>query len=887
MTPLRWLLARLGRARMDRDLADEIELHIDENIEELIAAGSTREEAAREARRAFGNVTRLREESRDVWRPRALHDLASDLRYAIRQLRHNPSFAGAAILTLAIGIGANSAIFSVVNAIVFRPLPYAEPERLVSVKSMNMRGGPQPTTLSYFTFFEFRRAGVFERMASYRDTGLTLTGRDLPVQLDGQIVSWDLFDLLGVPPVLGRGFLPTEEAPTERVVVLGYDTWQVHFGGDPAIVGRSILIDNEPNTVVGVAQKGFTFPIRSRPVQIWTTLARDASSNTVQPITEQRGARLLNGVARLSPGTSLEHAHARLDAVAARLAVEHPATHKNLPATYVRSELASMLGPARQAILFLWGAVSMVLLIACANIANMLLARTADRQHELGVRAAIGGSRGRIVRQLLTENLAIAMVGAALGAAGAVAVVRLLVSLTAEYLPRAADIHVDGDVLVFTAGLAVAVTILVSVPPALWVGRATLGRAIGSGARTTAAGPERVRGALVVAQVSVGLMLLSIASILGAGFVQRMQRDVGFNPDSLLTFRAGLPGAGHSNDQQIAFMNSLLERLDGAPGVVSAALGMPLPLVGNEMSVSFNIEERPAGPSERPSSNMAIVSPGYFRTIGTPIVEGRAFTPDDDENHLRVVVVNKAFADKFFPGVSAVGKRIASGATSNRDARNGGTVFREIVGVVGNARQSTGGRDAEPIYYFPYEQMPWGPPTVIVRTTLPVETVVPDIRRTVAALNAHVPVHDVKTMSAILARGMAPPRFLTVLMSSFAAIGLLLTATGLYGLLSYAVARRTREIGVRVALGASRGSIVSMILRRALLLIAIGTALGGAGMLAGTALLRPLIEQLDAPHPLGWMAVAVAVVFSTAVAAAYPPARRAASIDPTTALRME
>jgi len=387
--------------------------------------------------------------------------------------------------------------------------------------------------------------------------------------------------------------------------------------------------------------------------------------------------------------------------------------------------------------------------------------------------------------------------------------------------------------------------------------------------------------------VSVGLILLSVASILGAGFVQLTRRDVGFIPDNLLTFRAGLSGARYSNDQQIAFLDSLLERLDGAPGVVSTAVGMPLPLVGNEMSVAFNIEERPAGPSERPSSNMAIVSPGYFRTIGTPIIEGRVFTNDDDENHPRVLVVNKAFAGKFFPGASAVGKRIASGATSNRDARNGGTVFREIVGVVGNARQSAGGRDAEPIYYFPYKQMPWGPPSVIVRTTLPLETIVPDIRRMVAALDSQVPVHDVNTMTTIFARGMAPPRFLTVLMSSFAAIGLLLTATGLYGLLSYAVARRTREIGVRVALGASRGSIVSMILGRALMLIAIGTALGGAGMLAGNALLRQLIELLDAPHPLGWMAAAVAVVTLTAVAAAYPPARRAASIDPTTALRME
>jgi predicted permease len=887
MTLLRWIRSLFERDRMDRDLADEIALHIEEKAEELVATGLTRDAAVREARRAFGNVTAIRERSRDVWRWRAGHDMASDVRYAMRQLRHNPSFAGAAILTLAIGIGANSAIFSVVNAVVFRSLPYHEPGALVSVASANLRSGGQPTSLSYFTFFEFRRAGVFERIASYRDEGLTLTGGDRAVQLDGQIVSWDLFDLLGVPPLVGRGFVSSEEAPDARVVILSYDTWQTYFGGDPAIVGRAITIDGAPNTVVGVARPGFTYPIRSRPVRIWTTLARDASSATVQPITEQRGARLLNAVARLRPGMTREQAHAQLDAVAAQLAVEHPATHKNLPTTHVRSELESMLGPARQAILILWGAVALVLLIACANIANMLLARTADRQHELSVRAAIGGSRGRIVRQLLTENLTIAAIGTSMGIAGAIAAVRLLVAMTAEYLPRAAEVRVDASVLLFTAGLGFVITVLVSVPPALSIGRAAPGRGLAGGSRAITLRQERLRGALVVAQVSVGLILLSVAGLLGAGFLQMTRRDPGFALDNLLTFRAELSGPRYTTDGQIAFIDALLERLDASPGIPSAAVGMPLPLVGNEMAVAFDIEERPAGPSERPSSNMAIVSPGYFRTIGTPIIEGRGFTNQDDENHPRVLVVNKAFAEKFFPGVSALGKRIASGATSNHDARIGGTVFREIVGVVGNARQSASGSRPEPIYYFPYKQMPWGPPSVIVRTTLPDETILPAIRQVVAGLDPNVPVHGAKSMAAIFATGIAPPRFVTTLMGSFAAIGLLLTATGLYGLLAYTVARRTREIGVRVALGATRRSVVSMILGRALRLTAVGAALGAAGMLAARPLLNQLIVVFEPPHPVAWLAAALAIVTITAIAAAYPPARRAASIDPTNALRME
>jgi putative ABC transport system permease protein len=886
MSPLRWIRNLFVRRRMEQDLADEVALHIEEKAEALMAAGLSREAATHAARRAFGNVARVREQSQDVWRWRAGHDFAGDISYAIRQLRHSPSFAAAAILTLAVAIGANSAIFSVVNAVVFRPLPFAEPPRVVSVASMNVRGTPRPIQLSYFTFFEFRRAGVFERIASYRDSGMTLTGGDLPVQLDGQIVSWDLFDVLGVPPVLGRGFLASEEAPGARVVILGYDTWQSQFGGDPTIIGRSIVLDGEPNTVVGIAQKGFTYPIRNRPVQVWTTLARDASSATVQPITEQRGARMLSAVARLAPDTSIEQARTRLDAVAARLAAEHPATNKNLPATYVRPELEAMLGGSRGAILVLWAAVALVLLIACANLANMLLARTTDRRHELGVRMAIGGSRGRVVRQLLTENLTLTAIGAALGVAGSVVIVRGLVAMTTDYLPRAAGVEVDGGVLVFTVGLAIAVAIVVSVPPALWIARADLGRSIGSASRAVAGTHERLRGALVVAQVSVGLVLLSVASTLGAGFVHLTQRNPGFRFDNLLTFRIELTGARYTRARQVAFIDQMLDRLEAAPGIESATAGMPLPLTGNEMRVTFNIEERPVGPTERPASDMAIVTPSYFRTIGTPIVQGRAFTDDDDEHQPRVLIVNQAFAEKFFPGGSAIGKRIESGATSNRDAREGGPHFREIVGIVGNARQNPGGRDPDPIYYFPYKQMTWSPPSVIVRSALPAATVLPEIRRIVAALDPQVPVHGAKAMSAVFSTGLAAPRFLTVLMSSFAALGLLLTATGLYGLLSYTVSRQTREIGVRVALGASRHRIVSMILGRALTLVAIGTALGSVGVLAVQALLDRTMVPIATPRPLVWLAAAAAVVAISAVAAAYPPARRAASIDPATALRV-
>jgi putative ABC transport system permease protein len=886
MNAFRSIRQLLTRGRMTRDVADEIDLHLEEKIDALMAAGLTRRAATAEARRAFGNVTLVREQSRDVWRWRPLDDVLGDIRYAFRQLRRAPSFAGAAILTLAIGIGANSAVFSVVNTVVLRPLPFPSPDRLVSVELMSIRGTPHPDSLAYFTFFELRRAAVVERIACYRDFGVTLTGGDLPVHLQGMVVSWDLFDLLGVAPALGRGFLPDEEAPSARVVVISHEVWQTQFGGDRAIVGRSITIDGEPNTVVGVAPAGFTYPIGRRPIQIWTTLARDASSGTAQPITEQRGARLLNAVARLAPGMSVDQARAQLDGVTARLATEYPDSNKNLPATYVRPELARLLGDARGPILILWGAVTLVLLIACANIANMLLARTADRQREFGVRVAIGGSRGRIVRQLLTENLVIALIGGAAAVIVAFGGVSLLFPLIADFMPRAADVSIDGGVLAFTIGLALVTAVLVSVPPALWITRTEFGGATRADSRASTDTQERARGVLVVAQVAIGLVLLCGASVLAAGFLNLTRRDLGFRPENLLSFRVELSGPRYSTNAQIEFLNGLLERLKTVPGVTDATAGMPLPLTGNEMAVAFNIRERPAAPTERPSSNMALVAPGYFRTIGTPILAGRDFTDDDDGRHPRVLVVNQAFADKFFPGANALGKQIESGATSQLEPR-GVTVVREIVGVVGNARQSARGRDPEPIYYFPYKQLPWGPPSLIVRSTLPVAATAPHVRQIVAALDPQAPVHDVRTLSGLLSDGMAPPRFLTLLMASFAGIGLMLTATGLYGLLAYAVSRRAREIGVRMALGASRHSIVKMILSRALMLIAIGMGIGGAGAVVVQAVLQRAVFAAEGGPPIAWLLGAAVVVLLTALAAACPPALRAGSIDPATAMRAE
>jgi putative ABC transport system permease protein len=465
----------------------------------------------------------------------------------------------------------------------------------------------------------------------------------------------------------------------------------------------------------------------------------------------------------------------------------------------------------------------------------------------------------------------------------AIGIVRAAIPMLADQLPRVAQAGVDGTALVFTIGLALLTAMLVSVPPALWIGRTDFTGPT-SGVRGTTETQEHVRSGLVVAQVSIGLVLVCGASVLTAAFLHLTKRDLGFRPENLVSFRVELPG--YSTDAQIEFMDRALEAVRARPTVSAATAALPLPLTGNEMVVSFNIEERPSGPSDRPSSNMALVTPGYFKTIGTPVLEGRDFTEDDDHRHPRVLVVNRAFADRFFPGQRAIGKRIASGATSSRDSGSG-PVFREIVGIVGNVRQSIGGKDPEPIYYFPYKQLSWGPPSLVVRTTLPAGTIVGDIRSLVASIDPQLPVYGVKTLSGMLDTGMAGPRFLTTLMGSFAVIGLVLTSTGLYGLLAYSVSRRTREIGVRMALGASRSVVVTMILRRALVLIAIGVVVGGAGAIAGRRLMEPILFAFSSNHPLAWLFGAIATVILTALAAAWPPAVRAASIDPCTSLRAE
>jgi putative ABC transport system permease protein len=879
---VRWF-ARWRRERyVERELLEEMQQHIEERIDALMAHGVARQEAERTARRELGNVVVITERARDVWRWTLVEETRADIRYAFRQLRRAPSFAIAIILTLAVGIGANTAVFSVVDAVLLRPLPFADPERLVAVHAIDSRGGGQLSNFAYPTFFDLRRDnGVFEHMVSYRDTTFTLSGRAQPRQVKGRVVSWDLFPLLGVQPAVGRGFLPAEEESGQRVVVVSHTLWTTYFGADPHVVGSAVTIDGEPYTLAGVAPAGFAFPVQSSAADIWTTLARDAAAPTEQPLTQQRGSRIVNVTARLKPGVSIAAARARLDTLSAALAKAYPGPNGNVGRSHVEPELDRVVGTAREPMLILLGAVALVLAIASANIANMLLARMADREHELKIRLAIGGSHARIVRQLLTENLCLSILGSTVGLVVAVLALRVALPIGADFIPRSASVRLDIPVLTFSVCLAMVTAVLVSLPLAYRVGRMRVDRSLHVPTRGGTDAHAQFRSGLVVAQIAIGLVLSSGASILATDFVRVISKDLGFNPDRLLTFNVSLPSVRYADEARVQFIDRVLEGLRTLPGVTSAAAAMPLPLAGDSLNISFDIEQRHMPPSEWPSANTAIVTPGYFSTIGTPLISGRDFTDRDDEDAPPVLIVNQAFADRFFPAESAIGKRMMPGGTSRKGSR-----FHEIVGIVGNARQSSLGPHPEPIYYVPYKQLPWGPPSLVVRTAVPPASLDGEIRRVVTALDKEVPTYDLDTFDRVFHTSIAGSRFTLLLLGSFAVMSLLLSAIGLYGVLAYAALRRRREIGVRVALGATRQRVITMLLRRALTLVMIGVPVGVAGALATSRLLKSVVSE-SAPSDPRLLVLTCAVVVLTAAVAAYLPARRAALVDPVRALRIE
>lgn len=820
--------------------------------------------------------------------------MMTDLRYGLRQLIKNPGFTLVAILTLAIGIGANTAIFSVVNAVLLKPLPFPAPEQLVAfggVDSTATVSPPRLDSLCYPDFFDLReQSRSFASMAVYRWRSLALVDEKEARSLLGEQVSGEFFDVLGTKPMLGRGFVRADEGPGGGSgglkVVLSYGFWQSHFDRANDAIGQVLMLDGRPYTVIGVMPQGFQFPIQTDPIDLYVTIADDASTpDGTTPLTQQRGSHGQEGIARLKIGVTLAQANAELRTIAAALEKKYPETNTRWSAGSqpLRDEI---VGDVRTALYVLFGAVACLLLIANANVANLMLARASVRGKEIALRAALGASRARIVRQLLTESVLLAGLGGLLGLLIAQWGTDALVAAVPQNIPRVSAIQLDGAVLGFTLLLSLATGIIFGLVPAWQASHVDLNTALKSGARGAGGveGKHRVRNALVMTEVALALILLVCASLLIQTFTSLGRVQTGMQTQRLFTARVGVPQAGYPRPQNIvAFFDQLLPRLRSIPGVESVSFAWPLPLSGSNNVSSFDIEEHPMPEGQQPDSPNRIVGPDYFKTMGIPVRLGRGFEETDQFKSLPVVIVNEQFVQKFFPGQNVIGKHIKPSWGVGDEK----PLMRTIVGVVGNVKHRTLNMEFTPEVYLPASQIPMDNMSIVARTSVSNPAAITSaVRSELAAVDGNIPLTRVRVFDEYLARALARPRFNALLLSIFAGTALLLTAIGIYGVMAYSVAQRTSEIGIRIALGAAKSNIFRLIVGQAMALVAISLAVGLVGAFAATRLLTSLLFGVSAWDPLTFVVI-VLLISLVSLFAAWLPARRASRVDPIIALRAE
>lgn len=802
--------------------------------------------------------------------------------FALRQLRKNPGFTAVAVITLALGIGANTAVFSVVDAVMLRPLPYDHPEQLVEPESMNSKN-PVPNPLSYPDFFDWRAQNhTLEHLVCYHDNQFVLTGLQRPVQVDAEIVSWDLVQALGVAPERGRGFVADEEKGS-NVALISHALWVSQFAADKSIVGRTIHLSGNLYTVVGVMPASFRFPVNRPTNAIWTTLSPDDDPKDPQPMIKNRGAHLLTAFGRLKPGRTVAEATQDLKAIAVNLAKAYPTSNTRHDSAQVVPEVNALLGDTRPVLLVVLGSVALVLLIACGNIANLLLARMRERQREIALRSALGAARSRILRQLLAESVVLSLCGGIAGCFLAYIGTPGILSLIGDSVPRASDAGVDLRVLFFAIAVSVVAGIIFGVAPAVAGSRTDLVSTLKEGGRTEVFGRDWLRSSLIVGQVALGLLLTAAAGLLMTSFSHLLHTNEGFNPDHLTTLYFELPDAQYQNTRP-QFYRSYFEQLRALPGVQSAAGVMILPMSHEGINVSFEDPEHPVPEALQPSADLTPVTPQYFSAMQIPLLQGRDFSDRDNEKSEQVIIVNQAFADKFFPGENVLGKKLKPGAGNGTP---GGPPWREIVGVVGNIHLGATEREMDAAMYLPAGQLKtWCCLYTVVRTSLDPTSLAASVQRIVSQSDKDIPVTKVRTMNELMYGELSQPRFTMVLLSTFAGLAVVLTIVGLYGVMMYSVTRRTREIGVRMALGAQRGSVLKMILRDAAILMAIGITIGIAAALTSASLLKSMLYGIGTRDPFV-MALVCSILAVVGMLSAYIPALRAAKVDPIVALRYE
>jgi putative ABC transport system permease protein len=884
-----WL--RLVRARLrgflhkrdvEREMEEELRFHLQMRAEENARRGMSADEAQRAALRSFGRWARIKEACRDVKGGGVLDTFVQDVKFGARMLRKNFVFTIVAVLTLALGIGANTAIFSVVNGVLLRPLPYANAERLVAIQELNEKGSRVQVTPA--NFLDWRAQSTsFEQLAAIFGRTANLSAGDEAERVGLAMTSANFFQVFALQPQRGRFFLPDDErAGHDPVVVLSDGLWQRRFGGDASLVGKPIALDGQTYTVVGIAPAGFQYPDKTEawipPFQLVPTL------NAQMNIERARGFGFLSAVGLLKPGVSVKQAHDEMTAITARLRQQYPDTNNNR-FNRVVSLQTHLVGESSTALLLLLGAVALLLLIACANVANLLLARAASRQKEIAVRLALGATRLRLVRQLLVESVLLALVGGGVGLLLGWWGIELMQGLLPVDFPRAQGIGVDMRVLGFTLLVSLGTGILFGLAPAFQATKPDINEALKESARDAAGGARRnrVRSLLVVSEVALSLVLLIGAGLLFRSFLHLQAVELGFRPQSLLTFRLAPAGANFSQDPQyIAFYNQVAERLEGLPGVEAVGMINTLPLVKGP-TTAFRVEGRPLlTPDKWPSVNYRNVSPDYFRAINAPILKGRAFDAHDSLTTPFVVIVNQSLVRRDFAGEEPLGKRINTGGSKP----DGQPLWFEIVGVVADVRSLELNTEATPEIYTSSLQDPFAGMSYVVRSPIEKESLIPMVREAVRQVDKAQPVAEVKEMEQMVSEAASQPRFNTLLLGIFACVALLLAAAGIYGVMSYAVTQRTHEIGVRMALGAQTGDVVRLIVGQGIRLTLIGLALGLVCAFALTRVMATLLYGVEPTDPSTFIGGALLLTI-VALLACYLPARRATKVDPLIALRYE
>jgi len=871
---MRKLAALFGRGRRERELDEEVAAHLAMAVADRVARGESPRDAETAARREFGNEALIKETTRAQWGRDGLARLAQDARYGLRLLRRSPGFAAMAIATLAVGIGANTAIFSVVHAVLLEQLPFPEPERLVSVPHtppQDIFPGQKYFSVSPANYEDWKaQNGVFTHMALYTDGSVTVTGLGEPEAMQAGLATAEFFSVLGARPLAGRLFAEGDDAGGRLVAVLSESLWRTRFGSDPAAVGGSILVDSRRYAIIGILPDALAFPEGSR---LWIPLSLTPKERAV------RGIHDFGVLARLKPGVALAAARSEMNAISARLAAQYPEDDKGWGAAVVPLR-ESLVGDVRPSLLLLLGAVGFVLLIACANVANLVLARTLGRRKEIAVRAALGAGRGRIVRQILVETTLIALSGGALGLVVASLGVHAIASVLGGQMPRISHVRVDGPVLAFTFGISLLTGVLAGLLPAWRLTRADPNEALKQGGRSESdAGSPAARNALVAAEVALALALMVGAGLLVRSLGRLHAVDPGFDPSRVLTAFVAIPDQKYATDDaRRAFFGRLLERVRALPGVEAAGAISTLPLSHGGSIQPIAIEGRAAGKlSEQPEVPVRVLTPGTLEALRIRLLAGRDLAATDDARAPAAILVSEAMARRFWPGESAVGKRLT--LTFSPDAT------REVVGVVADVKL-LGLARAEPVaaIYVPQDQASRSSMHLLVRTTRDPRSVTRAVEAAVHALDPDQPLVDVKTMEEQRGESLAETRFSMALLGVFAALALALAAVGIYSVLAYGVRRRTREIGIRMALGADGSDVIRLVVLQGMRPALIGLAIGLAGSLVLGRAISSLVFGISPSDPLTFAFVS-ALLAGVATAACLVPAWRASRVQPTHALQ--